>query len=162
MWSSHPDSSRVAAVAFWGSNAVTLLSLPHLTSLPDLGIAANEAHLPRSLLLHTFGDVAPFLLVGLADGTLVAYELDDMTFHVKARRTMLLGNMPLRLTACKHGSGRHVVFVAGSRPAIVFLENGRLQQSPIGLKVTILRSLSKHLARPDRFPLTIRMFLRRA
>ena len=134
MWSAHPNASRVAAVAFWGSNNVSLVSLPDLTTLPNLGLAPSEAHLPRSLLFHTFGDIAPFLLVGLADGALVVYELDRATFQVKGRRNLVLGHMPLRLTQCKHGPNQHVVFVSGSRPAIVFLENGRLQHSPIGLK----------------------------
>ena len=134
MWSTHPNASRVAAIAFWGSNIVALVSLPNLTTLPDLGFAPSEAHLPKSLLFHTFGDTTPFLLVGLVDGTLVVYELDHTTFQVKGRRNLVLGHMPLRLTPCKHGSNQHVVFVSGSRPAIVFLENGRLQHSPIGLK----------------------------
>lgn len=172
----HPDSSRIAAVGFWGSNSVSLLSLPSLASLPtaDIGLAPSEGHLPRSVLLHTFGnsqsDVASvFILVGLADGTLVTYELDAKSFRVLARRTMLLGNMPLRLTACKHrGSGagpsgssskdqyQNVVFVSGSRPTIVFLENGRLQHSPISLKVRGWKALSVYQSIALFLPVLIR------
>lgn len=135
IWPAFPNESRIGAVGFWGSNSVELVEIPSLKTLPDLGFARNESHLPRSVLLHTFGNDTPFLLVGLADGSLVAYDLDHDTFRVKARRSILLGNLPLRLTACKHSNDRHVVFVSGSRPAVVFLENNRLQHSPLSLKV---------------------------
>lgn len=160
IWSTHPNTSRVAAMAFWGSNAVSLVSLPNLTPLPDLGFAPSEPHLPRSLLFYTFGDISLFLLVGLADGTLVVYELNHTTFRVKGQRNLVLGHMPLRLTPCKYGPNRHVVFVSGSRPAIVFLENGRLHHSPIGLKVRAVTELTSCSLQSDLH--AKRAFLQRA
>lgn len=114
-----------------------LLKLPSLKSFNDPRPEPDrhEVHLPRSVLLHTFGDTAPYLLVGLANGLLVAYELDPKTLEMKGRRTISLGSMPLCLTPSRHGADKHVVFVSGSRPAVVFLENRRLQYSPIVLKV---------------------------
>lgn len=112
------------------------------------------------MLLHTFGDdEIPYLLVGLADGSLVAYELafvsmvvgegrEEVSVHVKSKRTLALGNLPLRLTACRYGKEgrRRVVFVSGSRPAILFLENKRLQHSPLDVKVRLLHILSLAIA----------------
>lgn len=175
MWSSHPSSSRAALVAFWGSSTVSLLELPSLEPYHAADFSsAGEGKLPTSVLLHVFDDDnennnnggkeeaedgkgrlgTPFALVGLADGQLVAYELDKKTFKVKSRRTMVLGSAPLRLSVCRHagirrrergGEGeddiestkerKRVVFVSGSRPTVLFLQNGRLQHSPMNLKV---------------------------
>lgn len=160
MWDAFPDSSRAALIAFWGSAAVRLLELPTLEPYNIADFPANESKLPSSVLLHVFdegGDDGkssnsgtPFALVGLSDGRLVAYELDKKGFRVKSRRTMVLGNTPLRLSVCQHSAARapgartssleaserkRVVFVSGSRPTVLFMENGRLQHSPMNVKV---------------------------
>ncbi len=147
MWSSFPHESRVLAAAFWGSNAAILLKLPTLGPVSAISLSKGEAHLPRSVLLHTFGDTQPYLLAGLANGTLVAYELDNRTLEPKGKRVMSLGNLPLTLTPCRHGSEKPVVFVSGSRPAVLFLDNGRLHHSPIVLKAGcgIFACSSSHL-----------------
>ncbi|KAF8333519.1 mono-functional DNA-alkylating methyl methanesulfonate N-term-domain-containing protein [Cantharellus anzutake] len=136
MWSSFPHESRVLAAAFWGSNAVNLLKLPTLQPVSAIPLSQGESHLPRSVLLHTFGDTQPYLLAGLADGSLVAYELEKRTLEPRGKRVMGLGNLPMILTPCRHGADKPVVFVSGNRPAVLFLDNGRLQHSPIVLKAS--------------------------
>ncbi|KAF8318997.1 hypothetical protein DL93DRAFT_2225425 [Clavulina sp. PMI_390] len=51
------DASRIAAIGFWDSNSIQLVSLPGLKPY-DVGLAKDEGHRPRSLLLHAFGTIA--------------------------------------------------------------------------------------------------------
>lgn len=132
---STPHSSNFVAVAFWGSNKVTILKLPALEPIAEDAFP-NEGHLPRSILLHSFEGGAPHFLVGLADGGLVAYTLDEKTFLPVDRKLFSLGTTPVVLTLCKHSNGeKSAVFACSNRPAIFFHANGRLQQSPLLLKV---------------------------
>lgn len=74
----------------------------------------------------------------LAFVKMVVGRKEEVNVHVKSKRMVALGNLPLRLTACRYEKGdqKRVVFVSGSRPAILFLENKRLQHSPLDVNVS--------------------------
>jgi DNA damage-binding protein 1 len=126
------------AASFWGSNRVKLFS-PE-SALTVICETRSLPALPRSLLLHNFGqststkdpDYHPYLLVGLTDGTVVSYafmnkELVDQNFFS-------LGDLPVSLNPCQVDS-RKTVFACGSRASILFWERETLRHSPVILKV---------------------------
>jgi DNA damage-binding protein 1 len=126
------------ATSFWGSNCVKLFSpesnLTRICETPSLPA------LPRSLLLHNFGqststkdsDYHPHLLVGLTDGTVVSYAFENK--ELVDQSIFSLGDLPVFLSVCQVDS-RKTVFACGSRTSILFWERETLLHSPVILKV---------------------------
>jgi DNA damage-binding protein 1 len=126
---------------------------------------------PRSLLLYNFGkgrvshkkvkeedtgreitvldapsDYLPYLLVGMADGTLASYALDaDKTdgeivpeITLADRKIVSLGTTPVSLTVMELEGGVPAVCACGSRASFFFHGQGRLQQSPVLVNVSFI------------------------
>ena len=135
--------SLYIAVGFWSTHTVDLLSVASAEgSFEPVCDSLTLPTLPRSLLLHDFGN-APHLLVGLRDGTLVAYAFVKNKFQDK--RFFSLGTEPVGLTQFEMGE-KKVVFANGSRAALFYLEKGILQHSSVLIKVN-------HLSRSRPAPL---------
>ncbi|KZT28894.1 hypothetical protein NEOLEDRAFT_1239376 [Neolentinus lepideus HHB14362 ss-1] len=139
------DSSKYyatqVAVAFWDTNEVKILSITSAQSyLTPVCTTGSLPSLPRSLLLHNFSlsssatrewqDLS-HLLVGLADGTALAYVYKDATLSEK--RVFSFGSGPVTLTPCKV-DGKRGVFACASRAGVVFWDKGRLQTAPMLVK----------------------------
>ena len=121
------------AVAYWSIHAVELLSVASADGyLYPVCDSVSVPALPRSLLLHDFGH-APQILIGLRDGTLVAYTFLKNAFEDK--RTFSLGTEPVGLTQFEMDEKR-VVFASGSRGALFYAERGTIQHSSVLIKVT--------------------------
>jgi len=116
------------AVAYWSIHAVELLSVASTDVCDSVSLPA----FPRSLLLHNFGN-APQILIGLRDGTLVAYTFVNDALEDK--RIFSLGSEPVGLTQFDMGE-RRVVFASGSRGALFYSEKGIMQHSSVLIKVT--------------------------
>jgi hypothetical protein len=134
------DTSKMfslhVAVGFWSTHTVELFSFASMNgSLEPVGNSLSLPALPRSLLLHDFGN-APHLLIGLRDGTLVTYALAKSEFQDK--RIFSLGTEPVALTQFEMGENK-VVFANGSRAALLYLKRGILQHSSILIKVKLSR-----------------------
>lgn len=139
----NPSKSYIAA-SFWGSNCVKLFS-PE-ANLDRICEPHSLPALPRSLLLHNFGqstntrdhDYHPHLLVGLTDGTIVSYALksenEGSKLQLVDQNIFSLGDLPVFLSACQVDS-RRTVFACGSRASILFWEKETLRHSPVILKV---------------------------
>lgn len=123
--------SLYIAVGFWSTYAVDVLSVASTNGhFEPICNSISLPALPRSLLLHDFGN-APHLLVGLRDGTLVAFAFAKNEFQDK--RVFSLGTEPVGLTQFEMGE-KKVVFASGSRAALFYLERGILQSSSILIK----------------------------
>jgi DNA damage-binding protein 1 len=126
--------SLYVAVGFWSTYTVDLLSVASTNGhFEPVCNSVSLPALPRSLLLHDFGN-APQLLVGLRDGTLVAFAFVKNEFQDK--RNFSLGTEPVGLTQFEMG-GKKVVFASGSRAGLFYLERGILQHSSILIKVNV-------------------------
>lgn len=126
--------SLYIAVGFWSTYTVDLLSVASVDGhFEPVCNPVSLSALPRSLLLHDFGN-APQLLVGLRDGTLVAFALVKNEFQDK--RVFSLGTEPVGLTQFEMGE-KNVVFASGTRAALFFSERGILQHSSILIKVSV-------------------------
>jgi DNA damage-binding protein 1 len=126
--------SLYVAVGFWSTYAVDLLSVASTDGhFEPVCNSISLPALPRSLLLHDFGN-APHLLVGLRDGTLVAFTFAKN--ELQDKRVFSLGTEPVGLTQFEMGEN-NVVFASGSRAALFYLERGILQHSSILIKVNV-------------------------
>jgi DNA damage-binding protein 1 len=127
------------AVAYWSIHAVDLLSVASADGyLYPVCDPVSLPALPRSLLLHDFG-YAPQILIGLRDGTLVAYTF--LKNALEDKRIFSLGTEPVGLTPFEMDE-KNVVFASGSRGALFYVERGIIQHSSVLIKVT-----SRYLAR---------------
>jgi DNA damage-binding protein 1 len=129
-----------------------MLALPTLVEATrtDLGVDVQA----RDLLIVRMGSV-DYLLVGLGDGTLLSYELNDLSFGGSgsgsgsgsggggsghddglfgcARRVML-GTRPIRLSIFHTDEGRNTrVFVSCDRPTVVYSRNNKLHFSVVNI-----------------------------
>jgi DNA damage-binding protein 1 len=126
--------SLYVAVGYWSTYDVDLLSVASASEhFEPVCNSISLPALPRSLLLHDF-DNAPQLLVGLRDGTLVAYAFVKNDFQDK--RVFSLGTEPVGLTQFEMDE-TNVVFASGGRAALFFSERGILQHSSILIKVNV-------------------------
>lgn len=124
--------SLYIAVGFWSTHTVDLLSVASTDGyFEPVCNSVSLPALPRSLLLHDFGN-APQLLVGLRDGTLVAYAFKKN--ELQDKRVFSLGTEPVCLTQIEMGE-KKMVFANGSRAALLYLERGILHHSSILIKV---------------------------
>jgi DNA damage-binding protein 1 len=129
--------SLYIAVGFWSTYTVDLLLVASTDGHFDpVCNSISLPALPRSLLLHDFGN-APHLLVGLRDGTLVAFTF--VKNELQDKRVFSLGTEPVVLTQFEM-SEKKVVFASGSRAALFYLERGILQHSSILMKVNVISS----------------------
>ncbi|KAI0754895.1 mono-functional DNA-alkylating methyl methanesulfonate N-term-domain-containing protein [Daedaleopsis nitida] len=131
--------AKSVAVSFWGSNKVAILSLGQNLLAPVCEVTTPA--LPRSLLLHNFGtsgptggDFRPYLLVGLADGTLLTYAFRDK--ELVDRKQSSLGNAPVSLSVVE-SEKRTVVLVSGTRANLLFWDRQRVRPSPVSIKNTV-------------------------
>jgi len=123
--------SLYIAVGFWSTHTVDLVSVASTDGhFEPVCNTVSLPALPRSLLLHDFGN-APQLLVGLRDGTLVAYAFEKN--ELQDKRIFSLGTEPVCLTQIEMGE-KKVVFANGSRAALLYLERGILHHSSILMK----------------------------
>ncbi|EPQ54734.1 hypothetical protein GLOTRDRAFT_116530 [Gloeophyllum trabeum ATCC 11539] len=151
--------STQVAVAFWASNEVKVLSITSAQNyLTPVCATGPLPSLPRSVLLYNFGtgvksdsrDYVPHLLVGLADGTALAFVYKDNTLSDK--RVFSFGTGPVSLTPCEV-DGKRSVFACAKRSGLLFWEKQRLQLSPMLVKgvVTVAPLNSDHF--PSSFTL---------
>lgn len=126
-------------ISFWERKDICIYQFTQL----GFSLTYRTPPLPalvRSLLFVNFGmatntkseDYRPYLLAGLADGSLVTYVWKDG--ELKDRKIITLGHTPVTLTPCII-DGRSTVFAAGNRAMVLSWDKKKLSYSPIMLKV---------------------------
>lgn len=124
-------SSPVCAVGLWSMEIV-------LASMSDLSVIKRESTgediIPRSTLLCSFESI-PYLLVGLGDGQLITYLLDEKSGELSVRKKLSLGTKPITLQTFKsHATNVHSVFAASDRPTVIFSNNKKLIYSNVNVQ----------------------------
>ena len=124
-------SSPVCAVGLWSMDIV-------LASMSDLSVITKESTdediIPRSTLLCSFEDI-PYLFVGLGDGQLITYVLDQNTGALSGRKKLSLGTKPITLQTFKsHATNVSSVFAASDRPTVIFSNNKKLIYSNVNVQ----------------------------
>jgi DNA damage-binding protein 1 len=133
-------TSPTIVVSYWKSNAIEILQVTP-KGLESVYKSPTLPALVRSVLLYNFGsdtnpkgtDYHPYLLAGLANGTVASFRWKDK--QLTDKKIIPLGHAPVNLTPCQV-EGRHAVFAAGNRATVLSFENKRLVHSPIMLKAS--------------------------
>jgi DNA damage-binding protein 1 len=112
----------VAFVGLWESNAVLALSITDaLETLCSESLGGTLP--PRSIIAAQLDAAAPpHVLVGMGDGTLIAFRLDmsSATVRLVEPRRVVLGRTPVALTPFAGAAGVTHVFAACDRPTVIF------------------------------------------
>lgn len=124
-------SSPVCAVGLWSMEIV-------LASMSDLSVITRESTgeetIPRSTVLCTFEGI-PYLLVGLGDGQLITYVLDEKSGELHRRKKLSLGTKPITLQTFKsHATNVTSVLAASDRPTVIFSNNKKLIYSNVNIQ----------------------------
>ncbi|KAL5524495.1 hypothetical protein ACEPAF_9635 [Sanghuangporus sanghuang] len=126
--------SRLVILSFWCSHEIKAYTLPEFDLIA--GTAVTLPHLPRSLLLHDFGDqeVGPkeHLMVALANGTVLTMPFDGKG-GIGERKFFALGGAPVTLSCC-NVSNQPAVFASGARSAIFYRSRDGISHSPVLVK----------------------------
>jgi len=124
-------TARLAAVGLW-NHTVLLLALPGLTSAVEERVVGEA--IPRSVLIAVFEGQA-HLLVGLGDGQLLAYTLDDVggSPALSNCKKLALGTQPIALSTFRSKEATHA-FAASDRPAVIYSVNKKLMFSNVNLR----------------------------
>lgn len=132
-------SHSVLSVGLWTSQTVSLFSLPSLAPLSTQILTTD--FLIRSVLLTTFFDGTHQLFIGLGDGTLTSFVVNDASEIVEStRKTVTLGSRPIVMCAFDTKNGRNV-FVSSDRPTVISRKGDKLVYSSVNLKVSVFGRL---------------------
>ena len=122
-------SSPICAVGLW-SMEIVVASMSDLKTITRESM--DEEVIPRSTLLCSFEDI-PYLLIGLGDGQLVTYLLDEKTGALSGRKKLSLGSQPISLQTFKSHSTTSV-FAASDRPTVIYSNNKKLIYSNVNVQ----------------------------
>ena len=121
-------SSPICAIGLWSMEVV-------LASMSDLKVITTETTdedvIPRSTLLCAFEDIS-YLLVGLGDGQLITYLLDESTGALSERKKLSIGTQPITLQTFKSHTTTSV-FAASDRQTVIYSNNKKLIYSNVNL-----------------------------
>ncbi|GAA5985538.1 hypothetical protein JCM10908_007016 [Rhodotorula pacifica] len=139
----HVGQRTVVAVGLWTCQEVHLLALPSLEQFVtltvdstylvcSLAIDAASTPTPSSAAQNGSPHAATTLLVGLGDGSMLAYDIDPHTSAIRPRsnKPIALGSKPLTFAGLG-GDGRGVLAMS-ERPTIV-TSGARLTYSSVNL-----------------------------
>jgi DNA damage-binding protein 1 len=132
------EHANVLLVGRFNPYIITVHPIKKLSQVVAASIPVS--HVPRSLLISTFGEepkvpINPRIFAGLGDGTVVICELDN-TGSVLDKRAVDLGSREVRLNHLMKGSESGVI-ACGERCGVFWKEgegNGRVKLSRLGLK----------------------------
>jgi DNA damage-binding protein 1 len=111
------ENGRVA-IGLWTTHVVVILSLPTLTQLSTVELATP--YLIRSVKLARLGGFSQ-LFVGLGDGTLVEYAVNESTGapEPNSRRNITLGARPISMSKFTSVEGDQCVLVTSDQPTLI-------------------------------------------
>lgn len=144
------NTTLIAAVGLWNTNAVTLLTVPDLKQVDNIDV--GTAFLPRSVLTASLAeghsDSAPYLLIGLGDGSLISYSYRPSSTQSEiidksSRKSVALGSRPLNLVKIKTAGNPEAgltplaaVLAISDRSTVISATSHKLVFSSVNTKVS--------------------------
>lgn len=126
-----PSSSKsVCFIGFWKNSQLAICSLDTLETIKTVQI--SEESVPRSLLLtQIFPDQPPTLFVAMADGNVITYAFDSMSYELSGKKSIVLGTREATFRALPRGDGLFNVFATCEHPSLIYASEGRLVYSAV-------------------------------
>lgn len=133
-----PTGVSLAAVGFWGSNEVKIISPVDLNVMETI----VEASLPRSILVRKdpadLGDDKLLLVIGNGDGSVTTrtLSLQDDCVALGGRNTLAMGKTPVHLAASPSQAQTSQMLCLSDRVSVLYEEQERLSRSAFNLSVS--------------------------
>ena len=129
-----PTLPNVGVVGFWKSASITLCDLKTLAPIHGESIPRTEgsASVPRDAVLvqvHPPNVSGPTLLVAMADGHVVTFNVSKEDFSLSGRKSVILGTQPPRLHILPEAGGFSNVFATTEHASLIHSSEGRLVYS---------------------------------
>lgn len=128
--------SDICVVSFSQAASVAILDVRSLQTLSTHSLGTPSIDVPRTVLLADVHEEGPpMLLVSMADGTVVTFNLDVANSSLTGMNKILLGSEPVFLKALpltsQHGHGLVNVFASCEQPSLIYATEGRIIYSAI-------------------------------
>ncbi len=121
----------ICVVGFWKDSTISILKLDGLGSIYTEKVA-EALSVPRSLLLApVLSGQPPTLFVALADGNVVTFAMDPLSFQLSGRESIVLGTQQAKFKALPREDGLYNTFVTCDHPSLIYGSEGRLTYSAI-------------------------------
>lgn len=121
------------AAGLWSTQAIYIYALSDLSS-PLSSVTVPSSYLLRSVVVCPFSDGNRTLFVGLGDGSLTSYTLDEAsTIREDTRKAVTLGTRPVTLDLFDTDQGP-AVFVSSDTPTIISRSNARFTFASVNLR----------------------------
>ncbi|TGZ82422.1 DNA damage-binding protein 1 [Ascodesmis nigricans] len=123
------STTMIAAVGFWTTQTISLLSLP------DLSVRSAETlgdSIPRSIIIANLLERRPpTLLVAMGDGTMFTFTVDVDSFGLSEKKTVVLGTQAYYFYPVPREHGTVSVFAACDHPNLIYGEDDRIVYSAV-------------------------------
>lgn len=138
--------SRFAAVGLWDDLTVRIVALPSLVQVCEVQLGTDTQ--ARSLALTAFHANQPMLFVGLGDGHLISYQVNESEgknrISLTSRKKVMLGTQAISLNTFHSSEGNLCIFAASDRPSVVYSSNGKIAYSNINFSGDVTHACPFH------------------
>ncbi|QDS73475.1 hypothetical protein FKW77_009043 [Venturia effusa] len=140
-----PPSEQIACVAvsanlpnacvigFWNDSKVSLYDLQSLKHLSSTLINDDDSiSVPRNILVTQLFDPPhpPTLLVAMADGNVVTFDVTP-SFFLSSKKSTILGTQQANFKALPRGNGLSSVFATSEHPSLIYASEDRIVYSAV-------------------------------
>jgi DNA damage-binding protein 1 len=128
-----PSIPNVCVVGFWQRSTVSVLDLKSLKSLQSVQASDEAISVPRNLLVANLFEPPhpPTLLVAMADGNVVTFDLDPSTYKLSSKKSTILGTQQANFKALPRGNDLFSVFATCEHPSLIYASEGRIVYSAV-------------------------------
>lgn len=124
--------SGVCIVGSWQTADVALLKIDTLEAIQTITVSDDEAAVSRSVLLtQLLQDHSPTLLIAMADGNVITFDMDPSTLALTNRKSTILGTQQANLRALPKEDGLFQVFATCEHPSVIYGSDGRIVYSAV-------------------------------
>lgn len=134
----HVSSSSLAPigiVGFWKSGSISVLNLLDLSVIHSEDLRReNSASIPRDIALSQVlpeSVSGPTLFVAMEDGIVLSFVVDQETFALSGRKSVVLGTQQARFEILPRKDGLFNIFATCEHPSLIYGSEGRIVYSAV-------------------------------
>ena len=122
----------VCVVGFWQSSTISILKADTLETVQTVTVSEEAVSVPRSVLLtQILSEQPPTLFVAMADGNVVTFSVDPLSYTLSARKSIVLGTQQASFKALPRSTGLFNVFAMCEHPSLIYGSEGRIVYSAV-------------------------------
>ncbi|KAG4304033.1 hypothetical protein PORY_002556, partial [Pneumocystis oryctolagi] len=133
------SNNELISIGLWTNPSIHIFSISTMKLLLSHSLLGTVV--PRSICIVSLASInKPIILVGMGDGTLLSYSLDDFKSILVEQKVTTIGTLPINLSKFIASNGMNV-FAISDHPVIIYGNNGKLSFSSVNLRdVTCISS----------------------